>query len=140
MRQLNGVYTQYYNRRHERVGLVFQGRFKGILVERSEYLFELSRYVVLNPIRARMVKNIRSWKWSSYQAMIGETHAQPWLETNWILGHFAKQRKRAIEKYINFVRAGVGLPSIWVNLKNQVFLGTEKFVDKNQKEISKKKH
>jgi len=138
MRHLNGVYTQYFNRRHERVGHVFQGRFKGILVEREEYLLELSRYVVLNPIRAGITKNIRSWKWSSYKAMIGEVQAPPWLETNWILGHFAKQRKRAVEKYIYFVRAGVSLTSIWDNLKNQVFLGSKKFVDKNQKEINKK--
>jgi len=138
MRQLNGVYTQYFNRAHDRVGHVFQGRYKGIFVEKNEYLLELSRYVVLNPIRAGMTKNIRSWKWSSYKAMIGEVTAQPWLEVDWILGYFAKQRKRAIEKYINFVRAGVGLPSIWSNLKNQVFLGTEKFIEKNQKEIRKK--
>ncbi len=80
MRQLNGVYTQYYNRQHGRVGHVFQGRYKGILVERDEYLLELARYVVLNPIRANMIKNIEDWKWSSYNAMIGEEVAQFWLE------------------------------------------------------------
>lgn len=52
MRQLNGVYTQYLNRRHGRVGHVFQGRFKGILVEKDTYLLELARYVVVNPTRA----------------------------------------------------------------------------------------
>ncbi|MFW2372655.1 MAG: transposase [Gammaproteobacteria bacterium] len=138
MRQLNGVYTQYYNRRHNRVGHVFQGRFKGILVDRDEYLLELSRYVVLNPLRARMTKNIESWKWSSYKAITGKVSAPPWLETDWILGQFSKQRKRAIQGYINFVRAGVGLPSIWVNLKNQVFLGGDHFVNKLQKRINKK--
>jgi putative transposase len=55
MRQLNGVYTQRFNRQHGRVGHVFQGRFKAILVERDSYLLELSRYIVLNPVRARMV-------------------------------------------------------------------------------------
>ncbi len=138
MRQLNGVYTQYYNRRHDRVGHVYQGRFKGILVERDAYLLELARYVVLNPIRANMVKTIRSWKWSSYKAMIGEVSVQTWLETNWILGQFAKQRKSAIESYANFVREGIGLPSIWNNIQNQVFLGSEKFINKNQKRIRKK--
>jgi len=62
MQQLNGVYTQYYNRRHSRVGHVFQGRFKGILVEQDAYLLELARYVVLNPLRAKMIKDIQSWK------------------------------------------------------------------------------
>jgi len=137
MRQLNGVYTQYYNRQHGRVGHVFQGRYKGILVERDEYLLELARYVVLNPIRANMIKNIKDWKWSSYNAMIGHGNKRPWLEMGWILGRFSKQRKRAIEKYIDFVREGVGLPSIWSHLQNQIFLGTEKFINNNQNQIKK---
>ena len=137
MRQLNGVYTQYYNRQHGRVRHVFQGRYKGILVERDEYLLELSRYVVLNPIRANMIKNIKDWKWSSYNAMIGQEDVQSWLEIDWILGRFSKQRKRAIEKYVNFVREGIGLPSIWSHLQNQIFLGSEKFINKNQRQINK---
>ena len=72
MRQLNGVYTQKSNRRHGRVGHVFQGRYKAILVERNEYLLELCRYVVLNPIRAGMVSDLDEWSWSSYRAMIGK--------------------------------------------------------------------
>jgi len=138
MRQLNGVYTQYYNRRHHRVGHVFQGRFKGILVEQDAYLLELARYVVLNPLRANMIKNIETWKWSSYPSMTGKTSAPPWLEINWILGQFSRQRKRAITHYINFVREGVGLPTIWSDLKNQVFLASESFVNKKQKIINKK--
>jgi REP element-mobilizing transposase RayT len=59
MRQLNGVYTQEFNRRHRRTGHVFQGRFKAILVERDAYLLELARYVVLNPVRAKMVRSTR---------------------------------------------------------------------------------
>jgi len=138
MRQLNGVYTQYYNRRHNRVGHVFQGRFKGIVVEQDAYLLELARYVVLNPLRARMVKNIQAWKWSSYHAMIGKAPVPPWLETNWILGQFSKQRKRAIAHYVNFVREGVGLPTIWNDLKNQVFLASDGYINKKQKMINKK--
>ncbi len=53
MRQLNGVYTQRFNRRHGRVGHVFQGRYKAIIVQKESYLLELARYVVLNPVRAR---------------------------------------------------------------------------------------
>jgi putative transposase len=136
MRQLNGVYTQYFNRRHSRVGHVFQGRYKAILVEQDAYLLELSRYVVLNPLRAQMIKNIDTWKWSSYKSTIGVVASPPWLEVDWILAQFSKQRKRAIGKYINFVREGVGLPSIWPNLQNQIFLGTEKFINKQQKLIA----
>jgi putative transposase len=136
MRQLNGVYTQYFNKRHDRVGHVFQGRYKGVLVEQDAYLLELARYVVLNPIRAMMTEEIGTWKWSSYKSMIGEVAAPSWLEIDWILGQFSKQRKRAVGKYADFVRAGVGLPSIWSELQNQIFLGTEKFINKQQRLIT----
>src|SRR5262249_61874578 len=104
MRQLNGAYTQYVNRRHNRVGHVFQGRYKAILVERDSQLLELARYVVLNPVRARMVSDAERWKWSSYGAMTGIAPRPPWLETDWLLGQFSVQRKRAIPKFIDFVR------------------------------------
>jgi putative transposase len=72
MRQLNGVYTQCFNRHHGHTGHVFQGRYKAILVDRDAYLLELARYVVLNPVRAGMVKSPQQWRWSSYAAMMGE--------------------------------------------------------------------
>lgn len=132
MRQLNGVYTQSMNRKHRRVGHVFQGRYKAIIVEKDAYLLELARYVVLNPVRARMVKNVNDWRWSSYPAMIGVEEAPPWLQTDWILGQFGKQRKRAIARYVDFVREGIGLPSIWNALRGQVFLGGDEFLAKMQ--------
>lgn len=135
MRQLNGVYTQQFNRAHERVGHVYQGRYKAILVDKDSYLLELSRYVVLNPVRAGMVKLPGAWPWSSYRAMVGRIQPPGWLQTDGLLSHFAKQRKRAIEKYVDFVRAGVGLPSVWQGLKNQIFLGDETFVNAMQKKI-----
>ena len=71
MRQLNGVYTQCFNRRHKRVGHVFQGRYKSILVQENSYLLELARYIVLNPVRANMVGCPSDWPWSSYRATAG---------------------------------------------------------------------
>ena len=79
MRQLNGVYTQYSNRRHRRVGHLFQGRYKAILIDGDSYLLELARYVVLNPVRAGMVKGPGEWPWSSYLAMVGKQSSPPWL-------------------------------------------------------------
>jgi hypothetical protein len=137
MRQLNGVYTQYFNRTHQRVGHVFQGRYKGILVEKDSYLKELSRYVVLNPVRARMVKDAKDWPWSSYLAMTGKQDVPEWLETNWLLSQFGRQRKRATTKYEDFVREGVGLPSLWTELSRQIYLGGEDFVERMQKELDK---
>jgi REP element-mobilizing transposase RayT len=132
MRQLNGVYTQSINRRHGRVGHVFQGRYKAILVEKDSYLLELSRYVVLNPVRARMVKVVGKWRWSSYAAMLGVEDPPGWLQTDWILAQFSRQRKRAITKYADFVRAGIGLPEIWGNLRGQVYLGSDAFLHRMQ--------
>ena len=109
MRQLNGVYTQAHNLRHDRIGHVFQGRFKGIWVGAESYLLELSRYVVLNPLRAGIVKQLPHWKWSSYRAMSGHGKSPEWLETDFIPGHFGKQRIRAVTRYIEFVSAGKGL-------------------------------
>lgn len=71
MRQLNGVYTQRFNRQHGRVGHVFQGRYKAVIVQREWYLSELARYVVLNPVRAHMVNSPAEWPWSSYRATAG---------------------------------------------------------------------
>jgi putative transposase len=136
MRQLNGVYTQYVNRTHGRVGHVFQGRYKSILVEKDSYLLELARYVVLNPLRAGMAKEVGDWPWSSYPAMIGMVPAPAWLQTDWLLGQFDPQRKKAQERYEDFVRAGVGLPSVWSGLCNQIFLGSETFVARMQAGIS----
>ena len=137
MRQLNGVYTQYVNRTHERGGHVFQGRYKAILVEKEAYLLELARYVVLNPVGAGMVKRPEQWAWSSYRAMLGRADQPPWLHTDWVLGQFGIRRSRAIEKYVDFVRAGVGQASIWDNLRNQIYLGSEAFVARLQKKAPK---
>lgn len=137
MRQLNGVYTQRFNRRHGKVGHVFQGRFKAILVERESYLLELCRYVVLNPVRAAMVRDVADWPWSSYAAMVGAEPAASWLETDWLLAQFGKQRGRAVEKYIDFVRAGVGLAPVWEQLRAQIFMGSDAFAERMQKLIDK---
>lgn len=138
MRQLNGVYTQYMNRMHQRVGHVFQGRFKAILVDRGNYLLELARYVVLNPLRAKRVRRLEQWRWSSYAATCGQAPLPAWLRVDFILSQFAAQRARAIAKYVAFVHDGKGLPSVWSQLKGQIFLGSESFVENMQKHVGKK--
>ena len=61
MRQLNGVYTQGFNRRHKRAGHLFQGRFKAVVVQKESHLLETCRYVVLNPVRGRRVDRPDRW-------------------------------------------------------------------------------
>jgi putative transposase len=138
MRQLNGVYTQRFNRSHGRVGHVFQGRFKAILVEKDNYLLELARYVVLNPLRAKMVRRLEQWRWSSFPATCGQVAKPDWLQVDFILSQFAAQRARAIAKYVAFVHEGARLPSVWSQLQGQVYLGSEAFVKKMQALVDKK--
>ena len=139
MRQLNGVYTQNFNRIHCRVGHVFQGRYKAILIEKQSYLLEVARYIVLNPVRAQMVRSIRDWPWSSYRATAGQVSAPTYLQTDWLLAAFSKRKGQAIEAYKQFVAEGKGRPSLWQSLRNQVYLGSETFIEKVQQHIDEDK-
>jgi len=129
MRQLNGVYTQMFNKHHERVGHLFQGRFKGVVVQKDSHLLEACRYVVLNPVRAKIVENPRLWKWSSYLATAGLRKAHPCLTKDWILGQFASTRKAAENAYRKFVRDGIKAKPIWKDLIAQSILGEDDFVE-----------
>ena len=129
IRQLNGVYTQAFNRRHGRVGHVMQGRFKSILVDRDSYLLELCRYVVLNPVRAKITRKADTYRWSSYRATAGLDPAPEFLTTEWIWSQFGKQRAAAQRRYKTFVADRTRLSSPWERLQGQVLLGDERFVD-----------
>ena len=132
MRQLNGVYTQASNRRHQRSGHLFQGRFKAILVDKESYLLELTRYVVLNPVRAGIVAQVQQWPWSSYRAMVGEAPAPAWLATDGLLAQFGEPREEAQRRYRRFVAEGIGRESLWAELRQQIYLGDEEFVARMQ--------
>ena len=130
MRQLNGVYTQAFNRRHRQVGHLFQGRYTAILVDKDQYLLELARYVVLNPVRAHMVKSAGQYPWSNYRAMIGKCAAPAWLETGFLLSQLAHRRGDARQRFVRFVAEGKDQPKIWQHLRGQIYLGDEDFVKK----------
>lgn len=135
MRQLNGIYTQRFNRRHVRVGHVFQGRYKAILVERDSHLLELARYVVLNPVRAGMVARAEDWPWSSYRACVHLAPSPPWLDCRALLAQFSGDEAHAISRYATFVLEGIGQPSPWGELRGQIYLGSEDFVRRMQRQI-----
>ncbi len=136
MRRLNGVFTQWSNRRHGGTRHLFQGRYKAILVDSESYLQELSRYVVLNPVRAGMVADPGDWPWSSYCATAGLVSAPPWLTTSAILSTFARTKGKAREAYRRFVMDGMGADGIWAALSRQIYLGDERFVERMQQERS----
>jgi REP-associated tyrosine transposase len=130
MRQLNGIYTQRFNRRHHRVGHLFQGRFKAILVEKDCHLLELCRYVVLNPARVKGSGTAQKWEWSSYAATAGLAAAPSFLSTDWVVEQFGRSRSQAQKHYREFVGEGTtGRP--WDELKGQIYLGTERFIEKH---------
>jgi len=132
MKLINGCYTQFFNLRHRRVGHLFQGRYKAILVDKEDYLLELARYIVLNPVRARMVRSAAQWEWSSYRATAGLTDSESLLTTDWILSCFAEKKIPAQQRYRRFVQAGRNQPSPWDELKNQIYLGDDDFVEEAQ--------
>jgi putative transposase len=129
MRQLNGVFTQWSNRRHGRSGHLFQGRYKAIHVERESYFLELARYIVLNPVRAALVKHPRQWAWSSYGATVGSSPAPEWLSSADLMARFGKRASGARGKYRRFIEEGMGRESLWKDLKGQIYLGDEAFVE-----------
>lgn len=128
MRQINGVFTQYFNRRHQREGHLFQGRFKAILLERESYLLELCRYVVLNPVRAGVTERPEDYVWSSYRATSGVEEPPRFLAADWVLSQFDNDRSKAHRQYRDFVMEGLGVKQVWQDLKSQCILGSPKFL------------
>lgn len=128
MRQLNAFYSQQFNKRHSFVGHVFQGRYKGILVQKETYLLELARYVVLNPVRAGIVDDPKDWKWSSYHATTGQCDAPAWLDSASLLSQFGATRQLAIVAYRQFMLAGIGMESPLKDTQHQLVLGDQAFM------------
>ena len=131
MRHINGIFTQRINRLNGRSGHLLQGRFKSILVEKDSHLLELARYVVLNPVRAKMVRSAKDWKWSSYRATAGQTEVPGFLTTEWLLSQFDPDLSRAQKAYRRFVRQGYDV-EIWSELRHGNVLGSEAFDEQLQ--------
>lgn len=137
IRQLNGVYTQRFNRRHDRVGHLFQGRYKAILVDRESYLLELCRYIVLNPVRANIVDDPAQYPWSSYAATVGLAPIPDWLDVAWVLCNFGANGDVAAarRRYADFVARGVGRSAPWAELTGNFVLGRPSFVASLQRRM-----
>ena len=105
MQNLSFRYTRYLNTRLKRVGHVFQGRFKAFLVDQDRYGLALVRYLHLNPVRARTVRQPGAYAWSSHRAYLGE-EGLPWLTTDWVLGQFGERLRSARRRFAAFVDAG----------------------------------
>ena len=106
MQNLAFRYTRLINRREERIGHLFQGRFKALLVDADSYLLELVRYIHLNPVRAKLVADPADYRWSGHLAYLGKVHKE-WLTTDWVLSQFASSTGAARQSYGAFVKAGL---------------------------------
>ena len=137
MRSLNGRYTQWFNLRRERTGHLFEGRFRSIVVQKDSHLLELMRYVVLNPVRARIVERPGDWRWSSYRATLGREEAPSWLDVDWTLAQFAARRPAAREAFRRFVLDAAGAAR-GAELERRPYLGDGAFLKKMQRLIEER--
>jgi REP element-mobilizing transposase RayT len=106
VKAVNGRYAQWFNWRHGRKGHFWEARFRSVLVQRESHLLELDRYIVLNPVRARLVERAGDWRWSSYRATAGLEAAPEWLAVDWTLSQFARGRSAARRAFRRFVAQG----------------------------------
>jgi REP element-mobilizing transposase RayT len=135
MRQLNGDYAGYFNRRHKRLGPLMQGRYKSVLVENESHWLELSRYVHLNPLRAGLCKAPEDWKWSSYRCYHRPVLRPEWLDCAGVLSEFGREEAKARRAYREYVAAGIGrkLDNPVSRAVHGLVLGSDAFVKKVRK-------
>ena len=142
MQRFNTTYTVYYNRRRQRSGHLYQGRYKAILIDADGYLLELSRYLHLNPVRVKKYsqltvkekqKIIYTYPWSSYGGYIHLRNRQPFVNYSKVLAMLGRRDDREGRKrYEEFVMAGIlkdANITIWEGVRGQAVLGSDKFVD-----------
>ena len=131
MQFLNGCYTSYFNARHKRVGHLFQGRYKAVLVETERHFGEVSRYLHLNPVRAGLAEQPADYPWTSYVAYMNPHARAPWLDCARVLGEFGVGDV-AREAYRQFMTEGVNRPpgSPWARSWRGLVLGSPAFVAK----------
>ena len=140
MQYLGGSYTSYFNRRHRRNGHLFQGRFRGHLIEEEGYFLEVSRYVHLNPVRAKMVRRPEEYPWSSCGGYLRLRQALPWVTYEQVLGEFGRDPRQSRRAYRRFLAAGVEEPptSPFRTAARGLLLGTENFVARVQEWLAEK--
>lgn len=132
MRHLNGVYTQRFNRQHNRCGHLLQGRYHAVIVDEETYLLQVCRYVLLNPVRAGLIRRASNWRWSSYRSTIGAAMAPQWLATAELLRRFSTSAVGAIGEFRCFVDAGLAARSPWKDVRQEIYLGDERFIESAQ--------
>lgn len=139
MHNINTSYTVHINRKYDRWGHLFQGRYKSIIVDKDNYLLALSRYIHLNPVRASMVSRPEDYPWSSYFYYIGRAAAPPYLYTVSTLAYFSTKSKQAQRGYRRFVEQAIHDEgdNPLAGVKGALVLGCEEFIRKIRNMIDK---
>ncbi len=143
MRQLNGVYAQYFNWKHDRVGPLFQSRFRAILVDRENYFLELCRYIVLNPVRAGIVSSPEEYHWSSYRATAGLDNMKTCIDRIAVISRFAEEDESVISAraaYSQFVTYSLEKDIALGEIRGDLILGDREFVESVKDIIKKEKN
>jgi putative transposase len=128
MRDLNGNYTQWFNARHKSVGHLFQGRYKAFVIEKETYLLQVARYIILNPIRAKLVDHPKDWKWSSYRFTAHFDKTPTWFHSDWIINFFGEKKEDAQKCFRKFINNGIDANDPHNDSKNGFVLGSPQFV------------
>lgn len=137
MKWLNQRYAMYFNRTHDRVGCLFQGRYHAVLVETDSHLHELTRYIHLNPVRANMVNQPAEYLWSSYRSYIGLDMTPTWLEIEPTLRRFSGAGKNRHVAYRDFVeQPGTAVINPLLERQFGVLLGSKQFIEQIQSRFS----
>ena len=131
MQHLAFRYSRYINRKEKRIGHLFQGRFKAILVDEQDYLLKLIRYVHLNPVRAGLVNQPEDYFWCGHRAYL-DIEAHTWLSKDYVLRKFDTNEITARALYVDYLKWGMGEEPILKDFKfgshEGRFLGTDEFV------------
>jgi putative transposase len=131
MQWFGANYTRKYNIRHKRSGHLFQGRFKNFLIESPEYLLRLSCYIHRNPLRAKMVKRLADYRWSSYRVYAYGKKQPDWLKTDLIFSFFDGGHEKQIQGYRKKVQFySREEKKLWEDFRHGLFFGTLEFVNK----------
>ena len=131
MQWLNGTYAAWFNRRYNRSGHLFHGRFKAFLIEKETYFAEVLRYVALNPVRAGIVERPEQYRWSSYRATAGFEPAPDWLDIAALNLAFDEDASIAPTRFREFVEMRIGNQErLWDQLTNALYLGTPEWTKK----------
>src|SRR3972149_3286275 len=130
MHYLNASYTNWFKAEHKIVGVIFQGRYKSILVEEDSYGLRLSAYIHLNPLRARIVDDLYKYEWSSFLDYMGKRKSIDRLDAEFILRQFDEDMRKARRRYRRFVLENIEMDNPLEDSYRGVALGSEGFVDR----------